>query len=79
MFQFSNSTADVSDEESGSESQENKPQVVVLRKGDLTAEEAEQHVAELLKKEDDEDGMLNLIFHGAFSLRLSFEVVWSVV
>lgn len=52
---FSNSTAGVSDDDSGSEPEENKPQVIVLRKGDLTAEEAEQHVAEQLKKEDDEE------------------------
>jgi len=48
---------DDSDEESDLESDDYKPQVIVLKKGDLTAEEAEKHFAEQVEqdKEDDEE------------------------
>ena len=54
-------TFDDSDEESGLELDDYKPQVVVLKKGDLTAEEAEKHFAEQLEQDnedkEDKDGL----------------------
>lgn len=51
---------DDSDEESDLESDDYKPQVVVLKKGDLTAEEAEKHFSEQLEQDKEEDGMPKL-------------------